>query len=407
MPLRKCVSMAMFDDPGSVTDPNDRTYHGTAYSDLRYPGVEGFFTETRTRWVRFFVEYEYWFPDTGNPEQDFISYLNQRVATDFNIIRARQLGLRVILCLRHFSKVVNGSHDFTQFPPDAVLMPNTAYSEFMFELMSRYHPVNRFIAPLRGAPHGSITDLHYRWIDFFEVVNEPNAELQLAPTDPDQSRAKKTALMFSTCYGIAKMLNATYRGPDPTNLLPLTGSRPLRLMGPATADFESLNPYAFTRELLTALTAEEKANRFHLKNNIFAWSHHNYEDVSRGMPLRGSSAQRIRGILEGIWGGYLSSLTDPHIFLTEGGSHRPNGMIPSRQHDDTQNRDLEQSIMRLKNDRGAGGPGAGIEMFTNFLFYSAPQYDSGLCRPSLSKPPPPPSFASFKRPAYAVWRDHF
>lgn len=244
------------------------------------------------------------------------------------------------------------------------------------------------------------------------MVNEPNVELHVARTDPDQSRAKKTSLMFSTCYGIAKMLNATYRGPDPNNPLPLTGRKPLRLLGPATAGLGSSNPYAFTRQLLTALKAEEKAKRFHLKTNIFAWSHHNYEDVAAGMPLRGSSAQRIRGILKGTWGGYLSTLTDPHIFLTEGGYHRPDGTIEntiaSRHQDDTQTRDLKQSIMRLKNSKGAGGPGAGIEMFTNFLFYTAPQYDSGLCRPSLNKkPPPPPSFASFKRPAYAVWKDDF
>ncbi len=414
MSLLKCVGMGPFDDPGSVTDPNDRTYPGTPYSDLRYPGVEGFFTDTRTGWVRFFLEYDYWFPAFGYPNPDpsqvqanAVALFNQTAATDFNIIRARQLGLRVILCLRHFSKLANNSDDAKVFPSDQNLMPVSPYSNFVYAVMSRYHPVNRFIPPVPGAPHGSIDDLHFRWVDFFEVVNEPNHELHVDPTDPDQSAAHKTALMFSTSYGIANFLNAHYRGPDPAHPLPLTGKRPLRLLGPATAAVGNFS--AFTRSLLTDLKAEAEAKpkRFNLTSNIFGWSHHNYIDVKHGMPTRGNSAQQVRSVLNGTWGGYPSpSVNDPRIYLTEGGYSR-SGAPTSAAQDRVQKIRMARAISRLKNNTGPGQPGDGIEMFTNFLFYTATQFDSGLCRPAPTPPPPTIDPASFERPAYDVWKTPF
>lgn len=157
------------------------------------------------------------------------------------------------------------------------------------------------------------------------------------------------------------------------------------------------------------------------KSTIFGWSHHNYKDVANRMPLSpatnanpstGNRAQLVRKILTGTWGGYPStSVNHPLIYLTEGGYHRPNGTPNSASQDTIQKSDLARAISRLKNDTSAGEPGNGIEMFTNFLFYTdmylGVGYDSGLCRPAPLVPPYPTSFGSYERPAYGTWKTSF
>jgi len=405
MALSKCVGMGPFDDPG----PNgDTTYPGTPYSDLRYPGVRGFFTDTHTRWVRFFAEWEYWEPgSSSNPSSK--AYQQAQFATDVNIAFARQLGLRVILCTRSFPSFANNSNDPFVFPPDQNLTnTGSPYSNWAFYLMNRYHPVNRFNQLGNSNP---IVDPRYRWVDFFEVVNEPNLECH-----PQTNAAHKTALMFNTCHGIARYLNSrkTVNGQ-------LTGSRPLRLLGPATADADpsaNVTSYdTFAGQLLDAL---QQLN-FNFKSNIFGWSHHNYADVKNRMPMQGSRAQRLRSVLAGRWGGYPSpSVNDPFIHLDEGGYVRPKGTRDSTDRDKTQNSDLARAIKRLKSNTGAGQPGDGIAMFTNFLFYTDMYFqsgtngtgwtgfDSGLCK-QAPKPPnsPPADPTALERPAYGTWKTQF
>jgi hypothetical protein len=395
MSLAKCVAMGTFDNPSSP---------GSPYADLRYPGAQGLFTDSRTGWVRLFAEWNYWEPgaisDTTSP-----SYLNQQAATDANIIIARTLGLRVILCTRSFPTFANGSTtDEFVFPSAENLAADSPYAAWIHYLMDRYHPVNRFILPTLGAAPG--TDPHYRWIDFFEVVNEPNSECHPADVAP-----ARTAAMFSTAHGVANYLNVNKRQYDLS-----TGPRPLRLLGPGTSDSSRSDadhaPYdTFTADLL----AELGANSFPLTSAIFGWSHHNYTDVANQMPLSpatsadptdGNRAQLVRSLLTGIWAGYPSqSVADPHIYLTEGGYHRATGTpTTDAAQDAIQASSLAQAISALTGNTGPGEPGDGIELFTNLFFDTNSFFDSGLCR-QASDPlyPSGPGKGTRRRPAYFVW----
>jgi len=377
--------------------------------------VQGFFTDTGTKWVRLVAEWEYFYQGSPFPTQppsrtNVAPVFDQhRAALDANVILARQLGLRVILVTRGFAPYANGRvADAFELPPASQLQAGGAYDKWIFYLMNRYHPVNRYgSGPQR-----------YRWIDFFEMVNEPNYECH-----PQSLAPRRTAQMFATALRVAKRLNANKAVNGHK-----TRSRPLRLLGPATSDYGGANTERHTdyAKFTSRLLSELRHINFplhpppHRADYIFAWAHHNYLDVRDGTlikvatsdkPYDGNRAQLVRKLLTGTWAGYPSpSVKDPRIYLTEGGFYRgAYTTIADPVLDERQRRLLARAIRRLKTLTGSGQPGDGIEMFTQFLFYTTLQYDSGLCRdvPDPAIPPSPPPFASFERPAYTVWKDNF
>lgn len=340
----KCVSMAPFDK----TD-----MPGVSYSDFRFPGVSKLFEDSKTPWVRFFVEWQYWFPN--GMDRSFMPA--QQAVTDWNIATAKSLGLKIILTTRSFPEYANGEpNDHFKFPDD--VSATSAYGQWISYLMTRYHPSNRFSLDLT---------IKNRWIDCFEFVNEPNCECH-----PQSVAVQRTAEMFDSAYHLVSAINA--------NL----GSG-LSLMGPATADIP--NYAEFTHDLLKTL----KKNGFNTGTDIVLWSHHNYSDVADGVHLHDSRTQTVRRLMKNHW-------RSRNIYLTEGGFHRPANRIDSARFDSIQATKLGISIRRLKMNR-VGFPGEGVKMFTNFLFYSAPQWDSGLLRVR-----PDPAQAPVARPAYLIWK---
>ncbi|MDQ6803668.1 MAG: hypothetical protein M3065_01600 [Actinomycetota bacterium] len=382
---------------------------------------------THTLWVRLFAQWDYFAPRStslNNPNDSQFVAMQKGLDTDIKAAKSIT-GQKVILTTRGFPGTSatppprgawipdEGPQPNNQysFPQPQYLMPSVSptppaldgpYAQWLMYLMDRYHPSNPN-PPVRGAS-----------IDYLEVVNEPNQEI-----GPGSAAVHATALMFNTAHSAAVSVNAKYPG------------QPIRLLGPATAD-SRIPPSpqqgykAFTEALLDELQALPGVG-FHSK--IFGWSHHNYRavehiafaltgmsagmitalvDVSRRIhqsspntitpmdKFYGGSTQNVRNILRGRWFGWGTSGQNPQLWLTEGGARLGTEWV----HGDKQLQAVAVGAAAevLGTHRGGTAslaePGQGVEMFTNFLFYSERGNDSGLRNPA-------PGGA--KRPVYGSW----
>ena len=197
--------------------------------------------------------------------------------------------------------------------------------------------------------------------DVLELCNEPN----LAGTAPET-----VAAMFATAQRIAGGL-----GTD------------LVLAGPGTSDVRG---YAtFTDRLLDALDARGFA-----AGPRFAWTHHNYADVAYGTRRTAD----VRRRLIGRWAGWpAGDAGAPQLMITEGGVTlqtiaRRLGIV-----DPVAQRAKQAELLHEAYARLAAGPdGAGVALVTQYLFYSDPHYDSGLCDT--------PEAGGAVRPAFEAWQ---
>ena len=234
---------------------------------------------------------------------------------------------------------------------------------------------------------------YQRYVDFLEIVNEPNL------THWPQRNANDNLIM--PLY-VARMFRAAKGELDRRNRivagqLPPGSRTTLRLLGPALSDSTETNDrrtsyYEFTRELFKRLDSIN----FRAGDN-FAWSHHNYGDVEYGRygqtrtvrvdpdDCDTNSAAWLRRLLRVGAAGYRwegwPDLDHPKLLITEGGA-RLSRLISLYNIAPTNLRDL-QSLQAglvkanfLKMDLGSLSPG--IAMTTNYLTYSDPRYDTGL-----------------------------
>jgi hypothetical protein len=108
---------------------------------------------------------------------------------------------------------------------------------------------------------------------------------------------------------------------------------------------------------------------------------------------------RARLVARG-WAGWPNgSSTDPGLLLTEGGVTLASIASASRWNisDRTAQLAKQAELLQRNWDRMNAGPdSAGISMVSQYLWYTDPNYDSGLCDTSES--------GGAKRPAYATWR---
>ena len=198
------------------------------------------------------------------------------------------------------------------------------------------------------------------WIEFLlrryagriaglELVNEPNGQVW-----PRAGAHVTVARMFQTAEALA------------------IARRPL-LVGPATSDAPEAAPAEFTNALLGEL------DRIGFQpGRGFAWAHHNYTDVEHD---RSTGVEQILSALEGRWRGR------PGLLITEGGARLtklaelyPGEDPPAKQAD----------LIRANRRRMSGTPG--VLMLGQYLFYTDPAFDCGLCDADGAK-----------RPAYEAW----
>ncbi|MBD0373166.1 MAG: hypothetical protein ICV60_20160 [Pyrinomonadaceae bacterium] len=212
---------------------------------------------------------------------------------DDQIKEARRNGLKVILTMDHryplwitneslpkdvkneIKKFINKLDPYNRVPDR--LGVDSAWGKWMKFLVRRYGLTQLKKESNRTGPAGEAIDCntnfnnevckdYLRYVDFLEVVNEPNSALWPQGTDKNPFMAKRVARMFKTAQQVVR-----------DNSEP--GTIALKLAGPATSDTlrddARITSYQrFTKDLLRELG--EIA--FKADGN-FVWSHHNYLDV--------------------------------------------------------------------------------------------------------------------------------
>jgi hypothetical protein len=352
-PLRKLLDIG----PGGVIAP------GSA-QDLRAAGNAGYFTETRTRWIRMWADWPSLQPSSDHAPDDPRNPAAHKLrALDEQIALANRLGIRVLLMPYRFPRWANGTEDAALGPrrqaPEYRVQPGAygpggAWASFFTFLHDRYH------AGRESGPR----------VDGFELVNEPNLQLW-----PQPGIAREIAQLLATGQSIsARSAHSTM------------------LYAPSISDDDARSSDRSTRwdEFVPALldALEAIGYRPHERQ---AWSHHNYTDVERRQTE--TRSQSIRALLQGRWTGHVEGEA-PTVFITEGGARlsRMPHLYPDEHPREAQARCLRDAwALHARAD----GPGAGVAMFAQYLLYADPNFDSGLLDPFPS---------TVKRPAYAAWR---
>lgn len=446
---RKGVSLGVVVRPDEL---EERTQDLRGPNQERYPNAKPnieIIRESRADWVRLWADWpslqptrDFSFADVGGDERTrpFIESL------DAQIVFARQNNLKVILVVHHrFPLWSNGTPDQecpsrceAESDPDAkkdcetrcgmVNDPNAA----QLKLDKPRDPFGKVPGDLgvdspwgkwidflvRRYGYSNETQASGRYVDYLEVVNEPNLTMwpqwkddKVGNRDNIRGRlliANNVARMFMTAQEIVSRRNA-----EPNVL---DGQRPttVKLVGPSASDVRDPMPNApddpqdkrekrkklrvirtgydtFSRELLTQLGEA----RFNPKS-YFSWSHHDYADVEksrRDAPVfdtkeqtledstgRTNSAAWVRELLRvgtgkgraNRWTGWPDA-NHPGLLITEGGAR-----LSAVGSEAEQSKLVGDNFDLLLSDDGRLRAGMGL--FTQYLTYTDLCFDSGMFR---------------------------
>lgn len=389
--------------------PYGTIYPGSA-QDLRTGSALELITSSRTATVRLWADWPTLVPARGQVDPVRLAGL------DAQIVAARRAGLGVILSLYRFPGWANGTaalgadalaatmpdrrradqpdsaaKSLLLRPPDDV-DPGSDFAAFVELLVGRYGR----LSAARPNPDA--------WVDWLEVANEPN-HMWWPQQGPSATADPFAPGPLSAPGTVARMLRTA------AGIAAAAGGEP-GIMGPGTADTIASSrldtPYdVFAESLIGALAALGW-----LGGPNVAWSMHNYADVTYDQgpgstapdaatnPTRSvNRAAANRALLVGRWAGWPDGdPLDARVFLTEGGatltSIASHWAIP----DGGGQRLKQAELLRRSWERMASDDqGAGIVSLANYLLYSDPGYDSGLCEPLEAGGAP--------RPAYVTWSD--
>ena len=380
--------------------------------DYRQAGNRGFFAQTGTRWVRMWADWPTLMPDASGFDPAIIGSLDAQIAL------ARRDGLRIVLTLYRFATWANGTAAMTptqlaatmpdrkatatspdtsakalnmRYPDDVSVA--SAWGDFVDRIAARYSRGNTARPSLDAT------------VDVLEIANEPNLQWwpQQGPsTDPANAFGPGPVVIHDVVarmFATAKTIVARY------------GDEPM-LGGPAMADSTAATNsrlrtgYDTTSDLLLPRVAGAGPR--------FVWTHHNYTDVTfdqgagtsfptpAGHTTNFAADMRAR-LVAGGWAGWpAGDPADPGIMLTEGGvtmqSIRSTARWGIPDTDPAAQRAKQAELVQRSWDRmSSATEGAGIVVTSNYLWYTDPNFDSGLCD----------TFASggATRPSYATWRN--
>lgn len=360
---------------------------------------------------------------------------------DAQIVEARRNGLKVILTVNHRyptwavwyrgNTPPSGSCDEKRNEEICRRVPrgldeSSPWGGFISFLVAEYG----FTKEKGNPSHPAFN----RYVDFLEVVNEPNLLLRTPEKRTRGGRlviALDVAEMFETAQAVVRRQNAALRAAGTLD----AGATTLKLAGPAAADTlkdgEGPNYQKFTEELLAAL-----GRRNFVAGGGFVWSHHAYKDMEEQRNCapgdRGctrtphcpdyDSDERKRKALskinsvawvektldEGVggyrWRGMRDPNGDPAVFITEGGVRldqvvniywchlglpKPVRFDPGNPEylafaqavgekmDDIRN--WQAGLVENSFNLLTRPPlGRGVLLFTNYLTYTDPRYDTGM-----------------------------
>jgi hypothetical protein len=374
--LRKCIDLA----PTNRVDIADARPH---------------WVETRTPWVVIWAQWDLIEPNQG----DFrFADLDSDIQNARNTIvpngGINDDRLNIILKLWKFPRWANGTSG-PEWQPGA--------SADQASQPDRFNPDSRTVKPLEFRVAADLTTTspwanfirmlmtRYRgWIDFLDVVNEPN--LQLWPQQDSAGNVtihRPVAQMFKTAQTIRD------------NIVPGGTQTPI-LLGPGTDDsFFTGQPRLRTvvPRFMDLFLPELNRIGF-VPGRKFGWSHHNYTDVESNLTGTENRAAFVRNRLVSNWAGWPDGLaSNPYVMLTEGGARLTRIGDGSTS---LANKQRQATLLQNNYDRNHrnDGDGAGIGIVTTYQMHTTTDFDSGLRE--VRQPPPAPDGAA--RPAYTTWQ---
>jgi hypothetical protein len=439
--LRRCVAMAAH-PPESVPGPQSLLYQPASVpaGTNPYRNIQ-FIADTDTHWVRLWLSWRWMMPfaQTTDPASDQTLYSDASnpqwyantpgspssyiANLDAEIALARANDINVILTFWEFPRWVNDTADkdpatydpYNQYLPTSATDPTPDPNK----------PANRttasgIVKPLEWRPPtidltttgpyaAALRYLMLRYasdVYFLEVMNEPN--LQWWPqASSDGTPDTPTQVGETVPSALIAMLNTAQAVQESV------GYRP-RILGPALSDgngftraFVGIDSYY---DLLPGVLRDGGLN----PTQDFGWSMHNYRDVAydRSLADQGHFIAEYRQTLRDaqFWTGWPNTDADdpngdnPYVLVTEGGAQldairRLYGLSTDADVLVKQADLVENAGNRLYN--GAESPG--IAMTTNYLFYTDPNFDTGLCGAPIGTDPNDPSGTHEKRPAFTSW----
>jgi hypothetical protein len=369
--------------------------------DLRYSKNRAWLKETGTRWVRMWADWPSLQPAAGQYDWGRVSALDAQIDT------ARADGGRIVLTLYRFPTWANGTAALTATQLQATMPdrkraidPDSKAKSLLFRYpadVSEASAFGRFVEFLMRRYAGRI--------HFLELCNEPNHQWwplhsPSLTTDPYASGTiivhDVVTRMFITAKAIQTRIGSTappLAGPGLSDTL--DGGR-LRV------------PYhSMTERILTRL-----AERGFRGGPRFAYTHHNYSDVTYDQGAGSTSpdaattpprftnraADLRRRLVNRWWGWPYGDGVNPQLLLTEGGVTLGNikarwGITDPAGVQAKQGDLLRRNFTRMA---AATGEGAGIAMLSQYLFHTDPNFDAGLCNT--------PETGGATRTAYGAWK---
>jgi hypothetical protein len=375
-----------------VLGPAGTLYPGST-QDYRYYDNRAWTLATKTKWLRLWADWPTLMPARGRFDTMRLAALDAQIA------RAKRDNLSVVLTLFRFPTWANGIDALSaaqlqatmpdrrkasqsdaqaksvllRYPDD--VSPASDWGAF-FRLIAERYSVNNPNRPVAPAT-----------VDAIEIANEPNLMWwpQQAPSPTADPWAQGPIVIHRV---IARMLQTAGQIVAPL------GNSPA-VMGPGTHDGDVVDRVkthylSFMNRLLDELPAIGFTG-----GRQFRWSHHNYTDVTYDQGVgstapdaatnatrRTNRAAAARARLVGRWRGWpTGDAARPGVFLTEGGVTLSNVRARYGITDPAQQRLKQADLIRRNWARMAPdtGEGAGIVGFAQYLFYTDPNYDSGLC----------------------------
>lgn len=363
--------------------------------------MQGEIRDLGTRWVKIWAPWYLLEPSPGVYDWNLVAALDAQV----NLARGQNPAIGVVLQSYGFPVWL---HDGTALPTPRPNPGETADQfaarDFNFEPQDRmarsvFDAGNRnafrkplvFRTPLYDqlgveGPWG-------RWVSFlynryrhygcgfvFDLLNEPNNQWwpQQGGGAGDRWNQGPT---LAGCFA-AKMMQTAQA------ISSWSGHQAL-LAAPGTADTESFTSRLRTENIQFVNETQSNLGQLNFTaHSQFVWSHHNYADVEQNTASR---MVAVRQRLQAYgWRGWRGERSDvPNMWLTEGGTRLPQVGGNTA----TQASRIQANWQRLG---GYSGDSAGIEMWTQYLVYTDPSYDSGLLGPYGS---------GVYRPAYGTFRN--
>jgi hypothetical protein len=394
--LRRCVVLG----PSGVIHPGSPQDYRTGRNAFRL-------RDSGTRWVRFWADWPSLMPLADQLDATAIAALDAQIAM------ARADGMSMILTPYRFPTWANGTGSMSadelaatmpdrrtsaqpearakslqfRYPDD--LSPTGAFGRFLRLLIERYSPRQPAASPS---------------VDVLELCNEPNLQWwpQQGPSATPDPYDRGPIVVDGAIVRI--FVTARQIAHD-------VGSD-IVLAGPGSADLTASNRlrtgyHSLAERILTGLAAAGV-----VPGPRFAWTHHNYTDVTydqgpgstardaaRNPARQTNLAADMRERLVGRWAGWPAGDPDhPQLLLTEGGATLANMQARYGLMDPAAQRHKQAELVRRNWDRMASdsGDGAGIAMIAQYLLYSDVGFDSGLCEPYDA--------GGAVRPSYRTWK---